>query len=135
MKGMHRWSAAVLAALRVLLVAGPAAARPVHPSAPVTDFLVPTGGARPYGITAGPDGALWFTEEDADLIGRITTDGGYTEYGTGTCCFPTEITSAGGFLWFTMEQGPSIVKMDTQRFVHTINYPDSSELAYAIATG
>src|SRR5204862_264473 len=100
----------------------------------LTEYLIAPF-VQPWDITVGPDGALWFTEEDADLIGRITTDGGYTEYSTGTCCFPTEITSAGGFLWFTMEQGPSIVKMDTQGFVHTFNYPDASELAYAIATG
>ena len=73
MKGMHRWSAAVLAVLGVLMVAGPAAARPVHPSAPVTEFFVPTGGARPYGITAGPDGNIWFAENGAtaNKIGYI----------------------------------------------------------------
>ncbi len=32
--------------------------------------------ARPYAITAGPDGALWFTEESASRIGRITLSGG-----------------------------------------------------------
>ena len=30
--------------------------------------------AQPYGIAAGPDGALWFTEF-AGRIGRITTAG------------------------------------------------------------
>ena len=31
--------------------------------------------AIPKGITTGPDGALWFTEETANQIGRITTAG------------------------------------------------------------
>src|SRR5450755_1737484 len=31
-------------------------------------------------ITAGPDGALWFTEEIGNNIGRITTAGVVTEY-------------------------------------------------------
>ena len=38
-------------------------------------------GGGPYGITAGPDGALWFTELiRPDKIGRITTAGAITEY-------------------------------------------------------
>ena len=31
------------------------------------------------GITAGPDGALWFTNRDNDSIGRITTSGAITQ--------------------------------------------------------
>ena len=31
-------------------------------------------------ITAGPDGALWFTESSGDKIGRITTQGTITEF-------------------------------------------------------
>src|SRR5258708_37196367 len=34
----------------------------------------------PWGITSGPDGALWFTERFADKIGRITTAGAVTEF-------------------------------------------------------
>ena len=37
----------------------------------VTEFPVPSG--SPVGITAGPDGNLWFTEQIANKIGRITT--------------------------------------------------------------
>ena len=36
--------------------------------------------ARPRGITAGPDGNLWFTEGDGDRIGRITPAGVVTEF-------------------------------------------------------
>ena len=28
----------------------------------ITEFPVPTANSEPYGITAGPDGNLWFTE-------------------------------------------------------------------------
>ena len=31
------------------------------------------GISSPHGITAGPDGALWFTNFGGDSIGRITT--------------------------------------------------------------
>ena len=37
-------------------------------------------GASPFGITAGPDGAWWFTEYGSDKIGRMTTTGALTEY-------------------------------------------------------
>jgi len=34
----------------------------------------------PDQITAGPDGALWFTEARGNKIGRITTEGAITEF-------------------------------------------------------
>ncbi len=101
----------------------------------LTEYRVPTPFAQPWDITTGPDGALWFTEEDIDLIGRVTTDGAFTEYSNQTCCYPTEITSDGGFLWFTEEQGPAIVSMSTDGAVEVRSYPDRTDLAYAIATG
>ena len=36
------------------------------------------GDPSPDGITAGPDGAVWFTDPGNDVIGRITTKGTYT---------------------------------------------------------
>jgi hypothetical protein len=58
----------------------------------------------PEGITAGPDGALWFTNAGNNTIGRITTSGVVTSYtGTGIDD-PTSITAGPngeGALWFT----------------------------------
>lgn len=34
----------------------------------------------PYGITAGKDGALWFTQHKANQIGRITVNGEVTPF-------------------------------------------------------
>ncbi|MBD8136087.1 hypothetical protein IFR10_11080 [Bacillus sp. CFBP 13597] len=34
----------------------------------------------PYGITAGKDGALWFTQHKANQIGRLTMQGEITEF-------------------------------------------------------
>src|SRR2546421_560454 len=131
-------SAGILIGPLVLLVvmglAAPALAAPRSGSR-LTEFPLAAPGARPYQITAGPDGNLWFTEEDIDQIGRVTTDGAFTEYSTQTCCFPTEITSAGGFLWFTEEQGPAIVSMTTDGAVASRPYPSRNDLAYAIARG
>ena len=44
-----------------------------------TEYQIPTFGSVPFGITAGPDGNLWFTES-ADKVGKVTTDGVFTEY-------------------------------------------------------
>jgi streptogramin lyase len=41
----------------------------------ITEFAIPTAGAGPEFITAGPDGRLWFTEEMASKVARITTAG------------------------------------------------------------
>ena len=47
-----------------------------------SEFLLPTPNSRPFGITAGPDGAVWFTErEHGGKIGRIgQTDEDSTEH-------------------------------------------------------
>jgi hypothetical protein len=40
----------------------------------ITEFLLPTAGSNPGGITLGPDGKMWFTEQSlGNKIGRITT--------------------------------------------------------------
>ena len=72
-------------------------------AAAVTEFVVPTPNSQPAGLTVGPDGALWFTEENGHKIGRITTDGAITEYPLPTNpSSPGEITAGpDGALWFT----------------------------------
>lgn len=42
-----------------------------QPTSRVTEYALPTTGGAASGITAGPDGALWFTEVDGNRIGRI----------------------------------------------------------------
>lgn len=45
----------------------------------IVEYSVPSGAFVP-GITAGPDGAMWFTENNTSDIGRISTNGAVTEY-------------------------------------------------------
>ena len=55
-----------------------------------------------YVITAGPDGALWFTNQDANSVGRITTSGVVTSYTVPGASKPRAITAGpDGALWFT----------------------------------
>jgi streptogramin lyase len=62
-----------------------------------------TPGSVPIGITAGPDGNLWFTEYQGNRIGRITPTGVVTEFSKGLSpgASPSGITSGpDGNLWF-----------------------------------
>jgi streptogramin lyase len=69
----------------------------------ITEFPVPTANSRPFEITAGPDGNLWFTEANANKIGMInpTTDV-LTEFPVPTTNVGTTGITAGpdGNLWF-----------------------------------
>ncbi|MBK9965851.1 MAG: hypothetical protein IPP07_13485 [Holophagales bacterium] len=46
----------------------------------IHEFPIPTAGSLPYGLTSGPDGAIWFTEWASNKVGRITTAGVVTEF-------------------------------------------------------
>jgi streptogramin lyase len=68
--------------------------------------VVPSGaGAGVDGITAGPDGNLWFTEVSVDRVGKITTNlATTTEFSSGITAgaAPAGIAAApDGALWFT----------------------------------
>ena len=46
----------------------------------ISEVAIPTRNSGPVGITAGPDGNLWFTEVNGNKIGRITPGGTITEF-------------------------------------------------------
>ena len=73
------------------------------PSGGISEFLVPTTDSRPFEITPGPDGNLWFTEELGNKIGRITQAGVVTEFSVPTAdARPSGITAGpDGNIWFT----------------------------------
>ncbi len=79
----------------------------------------PAGLRLPAGITAGPDGNLWFTEFDGNAIGRITPSGRFT----GIFGIPTALSRPEGItarpahtsdLWFTEENASKIGRITTQ---------------------
>ena len=41
----------------------------------ITEFLIPTSGCQPYGITTGPDGNPWFSEFGAAQIAQFVIGG------------------------------------------------------------
>src|SRR6266702_311573 len=95
--------------------ASPTASIPASPTKNITEFAPSTAGSKPEGITAGPDGNLWFTEFDGNKIGRISPDGSITEFrlptdcGSVVYCEPSAITAGpDGNLWFTEVDGNKI---------------------------
>jgi virginiamycin B lyase len=99
----------------------------------ITAFPPPTG-AR--GITTGPDGALWFAEEAASQIGRITIAGVITEFPIPTpCCNTSPIgitTGPDGALWFTEYTNGSIGRITTAGVITV--FPDGGG-PFGITTG
>ncbi|MGD0379803.1 MAG: hypothetical protein ABSC30_07445 [Acidimicrobiales bacterium] len=90
----------------------------------------------PQGITTGPDGALWFTNEGSNSIGRITTSGVVSNYSDPSVdADPTSITAGpDGALWFTNTGSNSIGRMTTSGAV-TIYTSLSINGPNAITTG
>jgi hypothetical protein len=75
----------------------------ITPAGAITEFPIPTSAANPWGIAAGPDGNLWFTEMTRDRIGQITPAGVITEFPIPTSGYSTWHITTGpdGNLWFT----------------------------------
>jgi streptogramin lyase len=70
-------------------------------AAKITEFPL-LANSRPFFITLGPDGRLWFTDVDASKIGAITRDGAPQEWDTETSAAgPIGITVVGPRLYFT----------------------------------
>jgi virginiamycin B lyase len=84
---------------------------------------------------SGPNGALWFVENVANKIGRITTDGTPTTFdaaGMG----PVGITSgADGALWFTGYGSTEIGRMTTDGTLTKIQVPTTAGVPYHITSG
>jgi virginiamycin B lyase len=80
-------------------------------------FEVPTANAQVRGITAGPDGALWFTEFTGNKIGRIPTNVGAStdirEFSIPTANSGAIAIVAGsdGNLWFVEPGGPKVARI------------------------
>ncbi|HVA34098.1 MAG TPA: hypothetical protein VNG31_08125 [Candidatus Baltobacteraceae bacterium] len=80
-----------------------------------TEFTIPSANSEPYGITTGPDGNLWFTEQAANKVGRITTTGKITEFAVpSSSSGPAGIvTGPDGNLWFAESAASKVASITT----------------------
>src|SRR6266852_24837 len=103
----------------------------------IKEFPIPTKSA-PIGITAGPDGNLWFTEitQGAGEIGRITPSGRFTVFPVPTASSMPEGITAGpdGALWFTGAVG-KIGRSTTAGAITEFRIKTKSSLPLGIAAG
>jgi streptogramin lyase len=106
-------------------------------SVSITEYALPTANSGTYGIAAGPDSALWFTEDLRNKIGRITTAGVITEYPVPTYNSGPYAIAAGpdNALWFTEYNGNKIGRITTAGVITEYAVPTAYSLAIAIAAG
>jgi hypothetical protein len=86
-----------------------------------------TCASSPTGITAGSDGALWFTQLSTNQIGRITTAGAVTEFTT-----PCGVISNGSYL--NTLQGPIISGSDGNLWIWCAAASSTTSLFYKMTT-
>lgn len=95
----------------------------VTPEGDVTEYMLPMGSNKPvsldvgefqFRITEGPDGKIWFTQPNANIIGNITDDGWLTAYDfTGLEVEPHAIAAGPDGNIYFMDLPGGITAMDT----------------------
>ncbi len=84
----------------------------------IREWAVPTKGAHPHDPAVGPDGALWFTEQMTNKLGRLDPKTGeFKEYplDEGKNSGPHGLVADHeGNIWFTANFGGYIGKLDPQ---------------------
>jgi streptogramin lyase len=93
----------------------------------IKEFPVKTADRQPLGITAGPDGDVWFTELGASTIGRSTLTGGMTEFTGLSAPAETIATGPDGNLWFTEQSAAKIGRMTPTGMLEQFSLPAGSE--------
>jgi virginiamycin B lyase len=103
----------------------------------LTQFRVPTPGADPNDIVAGPDGNLWFTEAHANKIGRSTPQGGIAEFAVPTPDSGLTAIAAGpdGNLWFTESIADTIGRITPRGAIAEFAIPTAAAQPLYIAAG
>jgi virginiamycin B lyase len=107
------------------------------PAIGLSEFSIPTANSQPQGITAGPDGALWFTQIGSNQIGRINTSGAFTEFPLPTAnSQPGGITTGpDGNLWFTEQSIGKIGRITPGGTLSEFALSSSSTSPHAIIAG
>jgi len=102
----------------------------------LSSFTIPTASSLTQSIAAGSDGNVWFAEQTADKIGRVTPSGMFTEFSLATGSSPFFITAGpDGALWFTEFASNKIGRITTGGTVTEFNIPTASARPETIATG
>src|SRR4029079_17485156 len=95
-------------------------------------YTIPGGGGSR--ITVGPDGNLWFTENDANKVAKSTTTGVITEYTIPTPGSQPHGIALGsdGNLWFTERDGNKIGRITTAGVITEFTVPTAGAHPHGI---
>ncbi len=100
----------------------------------IEEFPTPTAFSLPAGITAGPDGNLWFAEALGNNIGRITPHGKITEFPAPAPQFIT--VGPDGNLWFTALDGNNTIdRITTSGAITEFPIPTAKSRPLGITAG
>jgi virginiamycin B lyase len=102
-----------------------------------SEYPIPTANSGPASIVTGPDGALWFTEYNANQIGRVTTSGAISEYRAPTASAAPNGIAAGadGAVWFAESHANQIGRITTSGAVTEYPVPTAGSSPEDIAAG
>ncbi len=120
------YSAAVKRAAIFMALCGLCAGAAFQCPGAIVEFPIPNPGVAPQGITAGPDGAIWYVEFSGDRIGRIDTNGVITEYGLPSpASGPYDIVTGpdGTNLWFTEATTSRLGRISTNGVIQEFPLP------------
>lgn len=98
----------------------------INPDGSVEHFELPTVGAVPIYIAAGPDGNMWCTELVGNMIARITPTGEITEFKIPTYnSRPIAIIPGpdGKSMWFSEEAGNKVARIDMEGEITEFRVP------------
>jgi len=99
----------------------------------VIEFAPPTASSLD-GITAGPDGNVWFVESAASRIGQITPAGAVTDFASGSS--PASITGGpDGNLWITELGANQIGRMTMTGSLTELPVSTPNSLLFGITAG
>lgn len=127
------WRASALRRISGLALAGAALAG-VMQGQSFTEYPISGDGD---GIAAGPDGNIWFTEDNAGKIGRITLSGVVTEFSIPTAGSEPRSIARGpdGNLWFTENGAGKIGRITTSGAITEFTLSNSSSTPSSIVSG
>lgn len=96
----------------------------------MSSYALPGTGAMPSAIAAGPGGTLWFTLNQGNAIGRITTGGEVSTYP-----LPTPSAGPDEALWFVEIGAGQAGRMSTSGAITELPLPDRATRPHAIVAG
>jgi streptogramin lyase len=129
--------------IRVLLWGALLLAAPRLVGQTILEYSIPTAGSEPFELTAGPDGAIWFTEGEGPggttvRVGRVTLDGTVTELelSDGSSVGLRGITNGpDGNLWIVHAFANKIGRLTTEGILTLFPIPTPFSGSIDITTG